>query len=251
MTEDRRLVVVTGGSRGIGAGIARVFGARGWDVLLTYREDRAAAEAVAEGLAAGGARAEVLRCDVADEAQVAALFEAADRFGAPLRALVNNAGVTGPRVRLEDLTAEVLRRVVEVNLVGAILCCREAVRRMSTRRGGAGGSIVTISSTATRLGSPNQWVHYAATKGAVDVLTAGLAREVGSEGIRVNAVAPGLTLTDPALEPQILARLETMRGEIPLDRAGTVEEVAEGVFWLCSDAAAYCTGAVLPIAGGR
>jgi NAD(P)-dependent dehydrogenase (short-subunit alcohol dehydrogenase family) len=247
----KKTIVVTGSSRGIGAGIAKTFGARGWDVVVTYVGNAQAADTVVDEIKSVGGTASAIRCNTRNEDDIKSLFETLDRRRATLSALINNAGVTGPRMRLEDLTIEVLREVVEVNLIGVVLCCREAVRRMSTKHGGMGGVIVNISSTGTKLGNPNQWVHYAATKGAVEVLTNGLARELAPEGIRVAAVAPGLTLTDPALEPQIMARLETMKGEIPLARPGTVFEVAEGVFWLCSDAASYCTGVVLPIAGGR
>jgi NAD(P)-dependent dehydrogenase (short-subunit alcohol dehydrogenase family) len=217
-------VLVTGGSRGIGAATARLFGARGWRV-----------EVSSLGGAAGSHKA-----DVRDEAAVARLFAA---LGA-LDAVVINAGITGPKTRLADASGAVLREVVATNLLGALYCAREAVRQGVK-------SIVLLSSTATKLGSPDQWVHYAATKGAIDVLTNGLAREVAGQGIRVNAVAPGLTLTDPAQASAIAARLETLKHEIPMARAGTAEEVAEAIFWLCSDAASYVTGAVLPVAGGR
>ncbi len=247
----RRTVIVTGGGRGIGAGIARMFGGRDWDVVLTYVADRASADAVAAEIAASGSRAYILKCDTRSEADICSAFSAIDELGVTISALVNNAGTTGPRTRLLDLEADNLRNVVDTNLIGVILCSREAARRMAKSRGGSGGVIVNISSTGTRLGNPNQWVHYAATKGAIDTLTNGLARELAIEGIRVAAVSPGLTLTDPAKEADILARLESMKGEIPLARAGSVDEVAEGVFWLCSDAASYCTGVVLPIAGGR
>ena len=246
-----RTVVITGGSRGIGAGIAKMFGARGWHVVLTYASNQAAAAAVVNEIAAAGGAALALQCDTRRESDIIALFAELDHRALAIAAFVNNAGITGPKTTLVDLSTETLREVVDVNLIGVIICCREAARRMSTRRGGSGGVIVNISSTGTKLGNPNQWVHYASTKGAIDVLTNGLARELAPDGIRVAAVAPGLTLTDPALEPQIMARLQTMKGEIPLARPGTVSEVAEGVFWLCSAAASYCTGVVLPIAGGR
>ena len=247
----KKAVVVTGGSRGIGAGTAKVFAARGWDVVITYASNRAAADAVVAEIAAHGGRASALPCDTRDEMSITKLFETLDQRGIVISALVNNAGITGPKTTLMNLGAAALRDVVDVNLIGVVLCCREAARRMSARRGGAGGVIVNLSSTGTKLGNPNQWVHYAATKGAIDVLTNGLARELAPDGIRVVAVAPGLTLTDPVLAPQILARLAEMKDEIPLARAGTVNEVAEAVYWLCSDAASYCTGVVLPVAGGR
>jgi NAD(P)-dependent dehydrogenase (short-subunit alcohol dehydrogenase family) len=234
----RKTVLITGGSRGIGAATVRLFAARGWQVAFTWVSHAVPA---AEGVSA-------YRCDVRNEAEVTALFrQVAADFGR-IDALVNNAGITGPRCRIEDMTADLLRDVTATNLIGPVLCAREAIRHMAPL---GGGSIINLSSTATKRGSPDQWVHYAATKGAIDVLTIGLAAEVASQGIRVNAVAPGLTLSDPADAERIAARLETMRGEIPMNRAGTADEVAEAVFWLCSDAASYVTGTVLPVAGGR
>lgn len=247
----KKTVVVTGGSRGIGAGIARMFGARGWHVVLTFATNQSAAAIVIGEIRSLGGTVDALQCDTSNETDIVSLFAALDQRGIVVSALINNAGVTGPKTRLVDLSMATLREVVDVNLIGVILCCREAARRMATSRGGSGGVIVNISSTGTKLGNPGQWVHYAATKGAIDVLTNGLARELAADGIRVAAVAPGLTITDPASTAQIMARLETMKGEIPLARPGTVAEVAEGVYWLCSDAASYCTGVVLPMAGGR
>ena len=197
----RKTVLITGGSRGIGAATVRLFAARGWRVAFTWVPGVPAAEGVS-----------AYRCDVRNEAEVTGLFrQVAADFGR-IDALVNNAGITGPRCRIEDVTADLLRDVTATNLIGPILCAREAVRHMAPL---GGGSIVNLSSTATKRGSPDQWVHYAATKGAIDVLTVGLAAEVASQGIRVNAVAPGLTLSDPADADRIAARLETMRGEIP------------------------------------
>jgi NAD(P)-dependent dehydrogenase (short-subunit alcohol dehydrogenase family) len=234
----RKTVLITGGGRGIGAATVRLFAAKGWRVAFTWTTRQ---PAPGEGTSA-------YRCDVRNEANVTTLFrQVAADFGR-IDALVNNAGITGPRCRIENVTADLLRDVTATNLIGPILCAREAVRHMAAM---GGGSIVNLSSTATKRGSPDQWVHYAATKGAIDVLTAGLAAEVAAQGIRVNAVAPGLTLSDPADADRIAARLDTMRGEIPMNRAGTADEVAEAVFWLCSDAASYVTGVVLPVAGGR
>jgi NAD(P)-dependent dehydrogenase (short-subunit alcohol dehydrogenase family) len=234
----RKTVLITGGSRSIGAATIRLFTARGWRVAFTWVSQAVPA---AEGVSA-------YRCDVRNGTEVTGLFrQVAADFGR-IDALVNNAGITGPRCRIEDVTADLLRDVTATNLIGPVLCVREAIRHMAPL---GGGSIVNLSSTATKRGSPDQWVHYAASKGAIDVLTVGLAAEVASQGIRVNAVAPGLTLSDPADAGRIAARLETMRGEIPMNRAGTADEVAEAVFWLCSDAASYVTGVVLPVAGGR
>lgn len=246
-----KTVIVTGGSRGIGTGIAKLFAERGWRTVITFNSNQAAADAVVADIVSRGGNAVAMPCDTRKESDIESMFASLDRQGIYPDVLVNNAGITGPKTRLEDLDSAVLRDVVEVNLIGVVLCCRAAVRRMATRRGGRGGAIVNLSSTGTKLGNPNQWVHYAATKGAIDVLTNGLARELAPDGIRVAAVSPGLTLSDPALEEQIMARLETLKGEIPMARPGTTREVAEGVFWLASDAASYCTGVVLPVAGGR
>ncbi|MDA0996682.1 MAG: SDR family oxidoreductase [Proteobacteria bacterium] len=247
---EPKTVLITGGSRGIGAGIVRRFAAEGWRVIFTYVSNQAAADTVA---AETGARA--ARCDVGAEADILALFATLDREGVRLDALVNNAGITGPKRRLSEVTAATLEKVARVNFIGTALMCREAVKRMSTAAGGPGegkgGAIVNLSSTATLAGGPNQWIDYAALKGAIDVLTNGLAREVGAEGIRVNAVAPGYTLTDMARAGGIAARFDAYKHEVPLGRIGTVDEVAAGVYWLCSDDATYVTGTVLPVAGGR
>ena len=243
--------LITGACHGIGAGIARRFLGEGWAVWLTYANDKGSCDDLLGSLGAESARVEVRKCDIRREADVLGLFAELDKQPGSLDALVNNAGVTGPKTRLEDASYENISDVLTVNATGTMLMCREAVRRMSTRRGGQGGAIVNISSTGVKLGNPNQWVHYAASKGAVDVFTGGLAREVAEEGIRVNAVSPGLTLRDPAEETQIMARLETMRHEIPMARPGSVEEIAAAVFWLCSEEASYITGAVIPVAGGR
>lgn len=259
--EPSPLLIVTGGSRGIGAAVARRAGARGWAVAVNYVGRGDAARAVVADIARVGGRAVAVQADVAVEADVCRLFETAEREllgggdGSSVRGLVNNAGVTGGFARVADLTAETLARVFAVNVTGTILCAREAVRRMSTTRpqggGAAGGSIVNVSSRAARLGGAGEWVHYAASKGAVETFTVGLAREVAAEGIRVNAVTPGLVETElhaTAGEPDRAARLAP---GIPLGRAGTPEEVAEAVLWLLSPAAAYVTGAVLDVAGGR
>lgn len=242
-----KTVLITGGSRGIGAAMVRLFSARGWDVVFTYLSNADAAEAEA---AETGARA--IQSDCGDEAAIVALFERLDADGVAIDALINNAGITGPKRRVAEVTGDLLAEVARVNFAGPVLCCREAIKRMSTKNGGEGGVIINLSSTATRRGGPNQWVDYAALKGGIDVFTNGLAREVAAEGIRVNAVAPGYVLTDMAVEGGIAARFEeALKGEVPLGRVGEVTEIAEAAFWLCSDAADYITGTVLPVAGGR
>ncbi len=245
------VLVVTGASRGIGAAVARLAAARGFDVAVGYATDGAAARRVVADAGAAGARAIAVAGDVAREEDVVRLFETAERELGPVRALVTSAGVTGGFSRVTDVTAATVGRVLAVNVAGTILCAREAVRRMSTARGGAGGTIVAISSRAARTGGAGEWVHYAASKGAVDSFTVGLAREVAGEGIRVNAVAPGLVETEihaAAGDPGRLARLAPA---IPMGRAGTAQEVAEAVLWLLSAAASYVTGAVLDVGGGR
>ena len=243
--------LITGGCRGIGAGISRRFLAEGWTVWATYARDRAAADRFVESLGEAVPALTLQQCDIRREADITRLFDALDAADLVPDALINNAGVTGPKTRLEDVAAAVVADVIAVNVTGTILMCREAVRRMSTARKGPGGAIVNLSSTGTKLGNPGQWVHYAASKGAIDVFTNGLAREVAEEGVRVNAVSPGLTLTDPAAEAAILERLEAMRHEIPMARPGGIDEVAAAVFWLCTPEASYVTGVTLPVAGGR
>ena len=244
-------VVITGGSRGIGAAIARLAAERGHLVVVNYATDAGAASDLVSGIEARGGRAAAVQADIGDEAGVLRLFAAVDALAVPLGGLVNNAGVTGGFARLEELSAAALSRVLAVNVAGSFLCAREAVRRMSTRHGGQGGSIVNISSIAAKLGSAGEWIHYAASKGALDTLTLGLAREVAAEGIRVNAVAPGLIATDLHAAAGAPDRLERLAPGIPMGRAGTAEEVAEAALWLMSPAASYVTGAILPVGGGR
>lgn len=239
--------VITGGSRGIGAAIAKL-AARTYHVAIVYRSNSQEAKAVVKHIQAEGGKAIAIQADVADEQAVVAAFRQADKLG-PIRVLVNNAGITGGTSRVEDVSFDVLRDVFQVNVVGAFVAAREAVRRMSTARGGQGGVIVNVSSGASVLGSPNNWVHYAATKGALDTMTIGLAKEVAREGIRVNAVRPGLINTEiqSNRSPEQLAR---MVEAIPMGRMGQSQEIAEAVLWLASPAAAYVTAALLDVRGG-
>ncbi|MDP3083183.1 MAG: SDR family oxidoreductase [Rubrivivax sp.] len=246
-----RVLLVTGGSRGIGAASARLAAQRGWDVAVNYTRDEAAAAAVADAVRAAGRRALAVRADVADEAQVLAMFAAIDRELGPLAGLVNNAGVVDRASRVDDMSAARLQRMFAVNVLGSMLCAREALRRMSTRHGGAGGAIVNLSSVAARLGAPGQYVDYAAAKGAIDTFTLGLAREVATEGVRVNAVRPGIIETEihaSGGEPDRAAR---MAPQVPMQRAGSADEVAQAIVWLLSDEASYTTGTVLDVSGGR
>jgi NAD(P)-dependent dehydrogenase (short-subunit alcohol dehydrogenase family) len=245
------ILVVTGGSRGIGAATVRLAAAEGYDVAINYRSRQAAAEAVAAAATAHGVRALTVQGDMAKEADVLRLFETVDEeLGRPT-ALVNNAGIVGPVGRVEDAEASALRAVFELNVVGCFLCAREAIRRMSTKRGGQGGAIVNLSSIAARMGSANLFVHYAASKAAVDGFTLGLAREVGSEGIRVNAVAPGLIDTEIHAPLGGDQRYPPIIESTPLGRVGTADEVAQAILWLLSDAASFVTGTVVEVGGGR
>jgi NAD(P)-dependent dehydrogenase (short-subunit alcohol dehydrogenase family) len=247
---SRGVLLVTGGSRGIGATVARSAAEAGWAVCLTYRDDSTAAAAVTDAIEAAGGVAVSVRADVSVEADVLAAFAAADSLG-PLTAMVANAGIVGARARVDELTAERVERLLAVNVLGTVLCCREAVRRMSTRHGGTGGAIALVSSAASRLGSPGEYVDYAATKGAVDTLGIGLAREVAAEGIRVNVVRPGIVDTDIHARGGQPDRVERLGPAVPMGRAGRADEVAAAVLWLLGEEAGYCTGSVLDVAGGR
>ncbi|WP_320784470.1 SDR family NAD(P)-dependent oxidoreductase [Streptomyces sp. CRN 30] len=244
----RPLTVVTGGSRGIGAATCLRLAADGHDLVVGYVRDGAAAESVADGVRAAGGRAVTVRVDTSAEADVERLFDEAETRLGPVTGLVNNAAVTGPLGRLADARTADLRRVLDVNLLGTLLCSRRAARLMSARGGGA---IVNVSSGAATLGSPGEYVHYAASKAGVDALTVGLSKELGEDGIRVNAVAPGLVDTDMHAAMGAPDRVRRMAPGIPLRRAGRAEEIAAAIAWLLSPDASYTTGTVLRVAGGR
>jgi len=245
------VTVVTGGGRGIGAATVRRLAAAGHDLVIGHLRDVAAAEAVAAEVRAAGRRATAVRVDVADEAGVERLFDTAAAELGPVTGLVNNAGLTSRFGPLVELSTEDLRRVVEVNVIGAMLCARRAAQDMSTRTGGTGGAIVNVSSAAATLGSPGEYVHYAATKAAVDTLTIGLAKELAGDGIRVNSVQPGLILTGIHAASGDPGRPERLAPTIPMGRAGEPDEVAAAICWLLSPEASYVTGAILRVAGGR
>lgn len=245
-----RTLLVTGGGRGIGAATVRLAARRGYRVCFTYQARRDAAEALVAEVAAAGGEAHAFAADVADEAAMLGVFAAIDALG-PLAALVNNAGIVEPQARLAQLDVARIRRIFDTNVLGAFICAREAVRRMSTAHGGAGGAIVNVSSKAAQLGGAGEYVDYAASKGAIDTLTVGLAREVAAEGVRVNAVRPGLIYTDIHARGGEPARVDRLRSGVPMQRGGTADEVAGAILWLLSDEASYVTGATLDVAGGR
>jgi len=244
-------LIVTGASRGIGAAIAKLAAGRGFSVAVNFSTGKVEAEAIAQQIVSAGGRARAIQADIAREKDVTRLFETAERELGAIRGLVNNAAITGGFSRVESVSAETLAQVMAVNITGAILCAREAVRRMSTSHGGSGGVIVNISSRAAKTGSAGEWVHYAASKGAIDSFTIGLAREVATEGIRVNAVAPGLIQTGLHAANGEPNRLDRLAPTIPMHRPGTPLEVAAAVLWLLSPAASYSTGAILEVGGGR
>ena len=245
-------LVVTGGGRGIGAAVCRAAAARGWPVAVNYRARSDAADALVSEILAHGGQATAIKADVADAAEVERLFAEAEQALGRIGGLVNNAGITGRVSRLDAADPATIREVVDINVTGALYCAREAVRRMSPGHGGRGGAIVNLSSAAATLGSPNDYVWYAASKGAIDSLTTGLAKEVAGESIRVNGVAPGLTETDIHAESSGMPdRVRQVGPSVPMGRAGTPEEVAAAVVWLLSHDASYVTGATIRVSGGR
>lgn len=247
----RPVVLITGGSRGIGAAVARKAASEGWDVLINYVTQEEAARTLATELQAMGARAEIVKGDTGSEEGIAAIFAALDRYFGRLDALVNNAGVVDRAERVEDFSRARLDRMFAINVIGKIRCAAEAVRRMSKAHGGQGGSIVNISSMAATIGSPGQYVDYAASKGAVDTFTIGLSKEVAAEGIRVNAIRPGIIDTDIHASGGIPDRASAMASAIPMQRPGLADEVADAVLYLMSSQASYVTGAILNVSGGR
>jgi len=245
------IVLVTGGSRGIGAAIAVMAAQRGYDVAFSYQSNAKAAEAVAETIRATGRKALAMQADVSVEADVLRLFNTVDQQMGRLDALVNNAGMLEKQTRLDQMDVGRWNRVLGANVIGTFLCAKEAVLRMSTKHGGKGGTIVNISSAASRLGSPNEFIDYAAAKGAVDSMTIGLAKEVATEGIRVNAIRPGLIYTDIHASAGEPGRVDRAKAGVPMQRGGTADEVAEAALWLMSAQSSYVTGTMLDVAGGR
>lgn len=247
----QKVMIVTGGSRGIGAATALLAARQGYAVCVNYVSNRAAAEEVVSRITAAGGRAISAAGDVAIEADVVRLFEAVDKELGTVDVLINNAGILDHGIRVEEMTAERINRVLITNITGSMICAREAVRRMSTRHGGKGGAIVNLSSMAAKLGGPFEFVDYAASKGAIDAFTIGLAKEVAAEGIRVNAVRPGLIYTDIHASGGTLDRVDRLKDGVPMKRGGTPEEVAQALLWLASDDASYATGTIIDISGGR
>lgn len=248
---NRKVLLVTGAGRGIGAATAQLAAARGYAVCVNYLNNRETAETVVSAITQAGGRAIAIAADVAQEAEVVRMFGIVDQTFGPLTALVNNAGILSRQMRLENMDAARLNHVFATNITGSFLCAREAVRRMSSRHGGAGGAIVNLSSIAARLGAPGEYIDYAASKGAIDAMTVGLAKEVAAEGIRVNAVRPGVIHTDIHASGGEPDRIERVKGSVPMQRGGQSIEVAHAILWLLSEEASYTSGSFIDVAGGR
>lgn len=247
----KKVMLITGGSRGIGAAVAMLAAARGYWCAVNYASNSAAADEVVEQIKQAGGQAFAVKGDVGVEADVLQMFAAVDaQWGRP-DVLINNAGVLDQQARVETMSVERLQRVFNINILGSFICAREAIKRMSSKHGGSGGAIVNVSSAASRLGSPNEFVDYAASKGAIDTFTLGLSKEVAAEGIRVNAVRPGLIYTDIHASSGESGRVERLAGAVPMQRGGSALEVANTIVWLASDEASYVTGAIVDVAGGR
>ncbi len=246
-----KVLLVTGGSRGIGAAVCHLAAREGWAVAVNYTANSLAADAVVREIRAAGGRAMAVQADVADEAQVLRMFEQVDAKFGRLTGLVNNAGVVDVTARVEDMSVARWKRMFDINVIGSLICAREAVRRMSTRHGGAGGSIVNLSSAAARLGAPGQYVDYAAAKGAIDAFTIGLAKEVAAEGIRVNAVRPGLIETEIHASGGLPNRVKDLQHQVPMQRGGSADEVAQAIVWLLGEGASYTTMSLIDVSGGR
>ena len=246
-----RVLLVTGGGRGIGAATARLAASHGWAVAVNYTANSLAADEVVRGIRELGGTAITVQADVADEAQVLAMFQKIDAKLGRLNGLVNNAGVVDVSARVDEMSVARWRRMFDINVIGSMLCAREAVRRMSTKHGGEGGAIVNVSSAASRLGSPGQYVDYAAAKGAIDAFTMGLAKEVAAEGIRVNAVRPGLIETEIHASGGLPTRVRDLQHLVPMQRGGTADEVAQPIVWLLSSASSYTTMSLVDVSGGR
>jgi len=249
--KGQRSVLVTGGSRGIGAATALLCARQGWAVAVNYARDAVAAESVVKAIQTSGGHAIAVQADVSDEAQVLAMFKRVDAELPPLRGLVNNAGVVDVVARVDEMSVARLTRMFGINVIGSFVCAREAVLRMSSRHGGSGGAIVNISSVAARLGSAAIYADYAASKGAIDTFTLGLARELATESVRVNAVRPGIIDTDIHASGGMADRARQAAAQIPMQRPGTADEIAQAIVWLLSDAASYTTGAIIDVTGGR